>query len=219
MTKIMDYTRQIGILPPNKIQGVKIVLIGVGGIGSPLGFTFGKMGFEDLEVWDFDTLVRHNLPNQLYKLRQLGDRKAEAFAENVAEYAQTKVKAIPKRYDGSPLSGIVISAVDSIEARREIWEGIKKSPKVSFYVEARMAGELFQVNTVRMNDPAEVAKYEDKMKTKVRVYKAPCTAGAIFYTVMCSAGVIGGLIKSYVCDQETPTGITVDLKRWKMMIE
>lgn len=220
MGKIADYKRQLALLPSNMLNRLPFTLIGAGGIGSPIAFTLAKMGVEQLTIWDHDTIERHNLPNQFYKLSQIGRGKAESLALNIAEYAQIRAIPIGRRYDGSTLNGIVVSAVDSIEARQEIWEGVRKSRPAALYVETRMAGELFQVYPVPLADRERVQDYTQRLYKKVKVYKAVCTAAAIFYTVEACAGLVGEAVKTYLTEPANlPRVITVDLKRWKMMIE
>ncbi len=220
MGKIANFKRQMGLLPPTLLNSVPYVLIGAGGIGSPIGFTIVKMGVERLTIWDHDTIESHNLPNQLYKLSQLGMGKAESLAVNLAEYAQIQATPIAKRYDGSPLTGIVISAVDRIEVRKEIWEGVRKSRRVPLYIETRMAGELFQIYPIPMTDKERVEAYAQKLYKKVKVYDAVCTAATIFYTVVTCAGLVGEVVKTFLTDRSAlPQCITVDLKRLKMVVE
>lgn len=220
MGNIANYKRQMDLLPQNLLNRDLFVLIGAGGIGSPIAFTLAKMGVTRLAVWDNDTIESHNLPNQFYKLSQLGKGKAESLSLNVAEYAQIRVTPIARRYDGSTLNGIVVSAVDSIESRQQIWEGVNKSRPVSFYVETRMAGELFQVYPVPMASKERIDWYTEKLYKKTKVYRAACTAAAIFYTVEACAGIVGEVVKTFLTDPSNlPKCVTVDLKRWKMMIE
>ena len=219
MGQLANYQRQLGILPP-KLLNRQFVLIGAGGIGSPLAFTLAKMGVTNFTVWDDDTVETHNLPNQFYKLTQLGESKAASLAANLREYAQIKVNAIARKYDGTELlEGIAFSAVDSLDARRIIWEGIQKSPKITLYVEARMAGELFQIYPIVMGDARYTEPYSKMLARKTKPFVAACTAAAIFYTVMASAGIMGEVLKTYLTGGKVPSSVTVDLKNYRMVVE
>ena len=219
MGQLANYQRQLGILPP-KLLNRQFVLIGAGGIGSPLAFTLAKMGVTNFTVWDDDTVETHNLPNQFYKLTQLGESKAASLAANLREYAQIKVNAIARKYDGTELlEGIAFSAVDSLDARRIIWEGIQKSPKITLYVEARMAGELFQIYPIVMGDARYTEPYSKMLARKTKPFVAACTAAAIFYTVMASAGIMGEVLKTYHTGGKVPSSVTVDLKNYRMVVE
>ncbi len=222
MAKGINFTRQMGLLPPDILNRYPYVLIGAGGIGSPIGFTIAKMGVENLTIWDSDKIENHNLPNQFYKLSQLGKNKAESLAANISEYSLIKAVPMAKDYSSTvALNGVVISAVHSIDGRKDIWQGVKKSAKkIPLYVETRMAGELFQVYPVPMADKERVAAYEEKLYRKAKVHVAACTQAAIFYTVMSCAGVVGEAIKMFLTDPgQLPKAITVDLKRYRMMVE
>lgn len=211
-----NYLRQMNILPP-KLFKDPYVLIGAGGIGSPIAFTLAKMGVTDLTIWDDDKIESHNLPNQFYKLRQLGEGKAVSLAANIKEFADLTVHPVERRYKNSALRGIVISAVDSIDERKVIWQGVLKNPRVLLYIETRMAAELFQIYPVPMQDKERIDWYHDQLYKPVKPFVARCTAAAIFYTVMQLAGVVGEVVKSYLVGDALPKQITVDLKTYKML--
>ena len=62
--KKIEYTRQLGILSPEHMKGIKVTLIGCGGIGSMTGLILAKMGIGNLWVYDYDKIEAHNVPNQ-----------------------------------------------------------------------------------------------------------------------------------------------------------
>ncbi len=222
MGKRLNFTRQMGLLPPQILNKYPFVLIGAGGLGSPIGFTLAKMGVDILSIWDSDKIESHNLPNQFFKLSQLGKGKAESLATNLMEFTTVQATPFAKDYHApTALNGIVVSAVHSIEGRQDIWRGVRKSSKhIPLYVETRMAGELYQIYPIPMGDKIRVEAYEEKLFRKVKVHNAVCTQAAIFYTVMNCAGVVGEVVKTFLTDPGSlPKAITVDLKRFRMMVE
>ena len=81
---MIDYWRQLDILQPDDLVR-PITIIGVGGIGSPVALALTKMGCRRLTLFDPDTIEPHNLPNQLYRLRDVGRPKVEALADLLRE--------------------------------------------------------------------------------------------------------------------------------------
>ena len=64
----MDSTyslRQLEIAYPSQFKDRPITVIGAGGIGAATVVALAKTGFENITVYDFDTVEQHNLPNQL----------------------------------------------------------------------------------------------------------------------------------------------------------
>jgi hypothetical protein len=98
---------------------------------------------------------------------------------------------------------IVISAVDSIAARKGIWEVVKQG-KVRWYLDARMAAEEFHLFTVDLSGKKDW--YEEMLDAEDDsiVPEMSCTAKATFYTSMISAGRIGLAVKRIAMGQKNP---------------
>src|SRR5688572_9763698 len=118
----VDYWRQLDLVTPEQLR-TPVTIVGAGGIGSPVALALAKMGCREIRLYDPDTIEPHNLPNQLYRLRDVGRPKVEALAEILREYTEVTVSAHLERVDGQRLDGIVISAVDSMASREAIWRG------------------------------------------------------------------------------------------------
>jgi hypothetical protein len=218
MGKIAHYMRQAEILPERLMEGVPFTIIGLGGLGSPAGLVIGKMGAQKMQLWDADRVERHNLPNQFYGLDQLEQKKAEALASNIREFAQVRIESITRMYTDEPLGGIVISGVDKIDIRKVIWEGIKRNRKsISLYIECRMAAELFQIFPVVMASDTSRDWYNTRLFSGKKPLQAPCTQGAVFYTVAACAGFVGDIVKKFLVGEPLPRGLTVDMKSFKII--
>jgi molybdopterin/thiamine biosynthesis adenylyltransferase len=209
-----DYWRQLGILPPSNMQGITFTIIAAGGIGSPTALTICKMGAKDLTIWDDDVVDRHNLPNQLFRYEDLGKMKVIALKEILAGFAPTNVVAVTERYtkNSPPLAGIVISGVDSMAARKEIWEKICGNQNVPIYIEARMGALALRIHSVNPNNPEEASWYETTLYSDDVVKEAPCTERAIFFTVMVAAGLIGDQVKKHIRKEPLEKEVIFDLQ-------
>jgi len=212
MGSIATYKKQPLILPHQLMKSVPFTVIGLGGIGSPVGMTIGKMGAQDMELWDADTIERHNLPNQFYRLDQLEQKKAEALAKNIRDYAQVDIVPITRMYTDEPLGGIVISGVDKIEQRKIIWEGVKRHKgDLLLYIECRMAAEFFQIFPVVMNDARYTDWYEARLNNGKKPSRAACTEQTLFFNVMACAGYVGEFVKKFLMKQPVPYSVSVNL--------
>src|SRR5207244_2270936 len=72
------FWRQLDLLPLERLD-VPVTVIGAGAVGSFVTLTLAKMGLRDLTVFDDDVVDVHNLPNQFYRLTDLGRPKVEAL--------------------------------------------------------------------------------------------------------------------------------------------
>ena len=64
---------------------LKIVIGGVGGIGSYLSFFLSRQEAE-LFVYDFDTIEEHNLGGQLYRTNDIGSKKQMLWQKYVLNF-------------------------------------------------------------------------------------------------------------------------------------
>jgi molybdopterin/thiamine biosynthesis adenylyltransferase len=209
----IDYWRQLGILPPSELAGKKVTVIGVGGIGSPTTLAMAKTGFPEITIYDPDVVDAHNLPNQLYRLKDVGKLKVLAMQEIVADYSETTIVPVPELFtDKNKPKGYVISAVDSMAARYEIWKTIKYNIQVPIYIDARMGAEVLKMYTVRPTDPKSVSRYEQSLHSDEKAFKAPCTQRAIAYTVFIAAGFITNQVKLNIMGQDYKWRIIIDIR-------
>lgn len=85
---------------PDALRDKRVLLIGAGGLGSPVGALLAKSGIGRLDVLDDDVVELSNLHRQtLYDETQLGQPKAQAAAQQLrhiaraAGHAHTEVRA------------------------------------------------------------------------------------------------------------------------------
>lgn len=198
---ILDLWRQLDLVSPSDLEDLKVTVIGVGGIGSPTVLALAKMGISQITVYDDDSVEFHNIPNQLYRLSDLGKTKVEALSDAVVDYAGVNLVTKAERFENQQLSGVVISGVDSMTTRKAIWEKVKYNPSIQIYIDARMGAEVCRIHSVRPTDPSDVKWYESTLYSDEDASDLPCTARAIIYTVFVIAGLIASQVKKYVTNQ------------------
>ena len=213
----MDYTRQIDIFNPEQFKDIKIGVIGVGSVGSFIVLTLAKMGFTNITVWDDDVVEEHNLPNQFYPLNSIGRPKVSALRDVVKQMSGIEVNARQQTYgEGSYMilqdNFILISAVDSIESRREIWKGINLV-NCKLYIDSRMGGEYIRIFTVKGQE--DYAHYEKSLE-KAGI-QLPCTARTIIYNVLANASLVALLIKKFLKGEPIGKEVTFDMKNLLLM--
>ena len=205
-----DYSRQTDIFNPRASQPA-IKIIGAGSVGSFITLALAKMGLEDIEIWDGDRVETHNLPNQFYRLQDLGEAKVKALLKIIKMYEGIDIKAHPVPFNGQDLKGIVISAVDSMDARRFVWGQIKGQRKISNYIDTRMGGNLMRIYSVQPR--GECKFYESTLSKKNKLEELPCTGRTILYNVLAISGLVGNLVKKMIKKESgIPREIIFDLK-------
>lgn len=214
MTKTMNFLRQLDILDPNMVA-FPVALIGCGGIGSPTALALAKMGIGRITLIDPDSVEEHNLPNQLFRLFDTGQKKVFAAKDMLADFSPSDVTAVPDRFEGqTPLSGIVISGVDSMKSRQMIWDSVKWNLDVPLYIDGRIGGEIIQILTVRPSQIEDIEFYEDpdNLFPDSEAAELPCTRRGIIYTGFASAALICSQLKKWIKSEKYPRKISFDLK-------
>ena len=208
----MDFWRQQDIITPRQLQH-PITVIGCGGIGSPTILSLAKMGCQDITVYDPDLVEGHNLPNQFFRLADLHQPKVDMMAEIVASFADTKIKALREEVKGQKMQGLVISTVDSMAARRDIWQNcLRFNPETPFYIDGRMASEVCRIFCVKPLDPEDVRFYEATLYSDEEAWEEPCTSRAIIYNVYMAAALIVHQVKTFLGHESPCRELAFDFK-------
>ncbi len=221
------YWRQLDILAPKDMQDTKVTLIGCGGIGSPTALVLAKMGLPHIKLYDGDTVEEHNLPNQLLPMLNpkgestIGQFKSITLWEMLQPITLNVVEAYPDYWSGQFLDGIVISAVDSMKVRKEIWAGVKHDAQfVDLYVEGRMGAEVGSVYAIDPKNETDAKWYEDNfLYDDADALETPCTARAIIYNTFMLAALIGRQVKNHLTGGRVPREIIMDIGNLGMLAE
>lgn len=202
--------RQLDIADPQKLQ-TPVTVIGAGAIGSEVVKTLAKVGFGQIEVFDDDMVEEHNLPNQFYRMKDIGKPKVEALKELVMDFTEMEIEVHNSLYIDQPCRDILIVAVDSMDVRIAIYNHVKRFPNLRLLIDGRMGGEFFSVNTVDMSNPLEKEFYEKTLYSSEEAESLPCTAKAIMYTVGMVSGMIVNQAKRWSLGQKFKKQIDMDI--------
>ena len=79
---------EIGELGQQKLQNAKVLLVGCGGLGSPIAVYLAASGIGKIHLVDFDTVAISNLHRQVfYALEDVGKSKAEVLSAFIKKRA------------------------------------------------------------------------------------------------------------------------------------
>ena len=186
MNNIMnDFSRQVNIFKPDEFK-TPIHIIGAGATGSWVAFSLAKMGIQNITIHDFDTVGMHNLPNQMFSIRQIDHNKAHATARNIRTFTGYNVKSKDTAVDGNTrLQGIVFMLTDTMSSRESIYyRAIKNNPGVKLLIETRMDLRGGRIYALEPSKREHTKEYE---KTFYRDEEADVSACGVSQTVLPSA--------------------------------
>jgi molybdopterin/thiamine biosynthesis adenylyltransferase len=157
----LDVRRHMELFDPHTFN-TPITVIGCGATGSWLTLALAKLGITNITVWDYDIVEEHNIPNQVFGLPDVGESKVGQLYQHIEWTTGTKINIVNKAFTDARLSGIVFLMVDSMKARKEIFDNsIKMKNAVKLLVEPRMGlneGRIYNVNPTDLN---HIKRYED----------------------------------------------------------
>lgn len=194
--KTVDYKRQVGMFDPERVNA-HITIAGLGNIGSHTALALARMGIKRFSLFDFDSIEEHNLSSQAYALEEVGQKKVDAIAIAMRRLnPAVEIETHDAPFTGKEMKGtILISAVDSMEARRTIAAGL---PDV-YVVDGRMGGGQIEVWSQKAAEwPRTLEKDGDT---------DPCGARFISYTSYIIAGLIANNVKRHLLKQRVTSRI------------
>lgn len=159
----MDLSRHITVFNPASVKN-DIHIIGVGATGSFVAMELARMGCPVINIYDFDDVEIHNIPNQYYDTGDLGKLKAEALADKLRlinpDITVNVGKEAVTPEDISKMSGYVFLLVDSMKVRKELWEAAKANKDLINVWESRLGSDQARVYSLPIEAGKDYSKYE-----------------------------------------------------------
>ncbi len=115
--QLLRYSRHIlldelGVDGQQRLLEAHALIIGAGGLGSPVGLYLGSAGVGRITVVDHDRVDATNLQRQIaHRLDRIGHFKAESMAESIAQInPDVQLRCITERADAALLDTLVNQA-------------------------------------------------------------------------------------------------------------
>lgn len=201
-----------------------LVLIGAGGIGSNLAPLLAKVGAPHLTIWDDDTVEPVNLAMQHFAPGDIGRFKAEVVAQRVRELRpEMGVSVHTRRFvQEDDVDGIVISAVDSMQSRRAVFEAVLRArSRVPLLIDGRFDRQYNEFIDVYATDPSvawEVELYRGWFFDDAEASKAPRPEKLSAHTPYLLAGLVGQILARWVEGGRRPVKATLDATTCTMVV-
>lgn len=216
MSQYDHLTRQLDLIPVETL-GLNINVIGCGAIGSFTSLALAKMGLLQQRLWDHDTVSIENMSNQFFRRVDIDKNKAEALSNLVRAFTGEAVASVnPSKFEAqhaAGLTGVVIAAVDSMEARRMILEAVLDQPNaVKYIIDPRMGAEQYTQYTINPRSEADVAMYRKSLYTDNEAVQERCTAKSTIYTATIASGMITKTIKNILLGEAYPRTVNWNIK-------
>lgn len=200
-------TRQMEIIDTDKLT-MPVTIIGCGAIGSFLGLQLAKMGMTRITAYDHDVVSIENMSNQFFRFKDIGKNKAHALDHLIYDFTGVQITSVADKFGPdyvSTRSGIIVVAVDSMEARRMVYESIKeKNFDVKYIIDPRMSAEHFTMYVIDPHSTKDQESYEKTLHSDSEGVQERCTAKSTVYTASLGAGLVTKAVKNIIMRQPYP---------------
>lgn len=212
--QLLRYSRQImlpsiGIEGQERLLGARILIVGLGGLGSPAAMYLAAAGVGTLVLVDFDQVDLTNLQRQIVHTNaRIGELKVDSARETLhALNPECRVETIPRQLDEAALlrqieeADLVLDGTDNFATRFAINKACYQSgtPLVSGAA-IRMEGQI-TVFTGESGGPCYHCLYPDEGEMD-----ETCSANGVLAPLV---GVIGSLQALEAIKQLTGAGKTL----------
>lgn len=160
----------IGAERLDMLKKSKVIVFGIGGVGSYACEALARCGVGHIALVDFDTVNETNINRQIIALHStVGRKKVEVMAARIADInPQAKTEIFDIRYDAETLERIdlsrydyVIDAIDTVTSKLLLIEQAKKnSIKIISCMGTgnKLEPSLFQVDDIKKTSVCPLAK-------------------------------------------------------------
>ena len=152
-----------------KVQEKRIILAGLGGIGSYVAFLLSRLRPAQIIMYDDDVVEEANMSGQLYSCNDIGKSKVKAMTDMMHSYSNFYHSiALTERFEvTSEAADIMICGFDNMEARKAFYMKWfkrvstlpKKERKHCLFIDGRLAAEELQVLCIRGDDTYNMIRY------------------------------------------------------------
>lgn len=192
VTKANLTNRQTKLIPEDKLNQYRCVVIGLGNVGHQLATMLAKMGAEDVTIIDFDKVGVENVYPQGFALDSIGQLKCDVIADEMMAFG-CEADVYSEKFDTEkhlfPMSigqTVLFLCVDCIDTRRAIYESVMPMG-CPLIVDGRVGAEVMHVLTCTQ---ATREQYDKTLFPKSEASQAPCGARATIYTGSVCAGLM-----------------------------
>lgn len=156
----------------DKVHSQRIILTGLGGIGSWTAFLLARLTPANLTMYDNDRVEVSNMSGQMYGYNNIGEYKAAAMSSIIQNNtSMTSLYSRATIFDEDCDAGpIMICGFDNMDARKtyfEVWSRYVHSiagtyRKECLYIDGRLSIDTLQVFCIRGDDEYNMKRYKEE---------------------------------------------------------
>lgn len=198
-----------------EIQKARIIVAGIGGIGSNVAFQLARMIPANLTLYDDDVVEMVNMAGQLYSYNDIGKSKVDAIADMISRYTSMRqVLAIKDKFTSSKEPGdIMICGFDNMVARKVFfnswYDHVQKKPKEErskcLYLDGRLSMDTLQIFCFTGDDWYNIERYaKEFLFADYEAEETVCSMKQTTYLACMIGSLMINLFTNFIANQLNP---------------
>ena len=197
-----------------EIQKQRIILAGLGGIGSWTALQLSRMAPEALFMYDDDRVETANMSGQIYGFADIGKYKVNAMAHILNERATAhNLYALNEKFTSfTPAGDIMICGFDNMMARRTFFNSWfthvrKESTDKSkcLYIDGRLSLDTLQILCIQGTDEYNINRYRNEfLFSDEEADPTVCSMKQTTYLASMIGSLIVNLFTNFVANRLDP---------------
>ena len=161
---------EIDVAGQEKLLAARVLVIGLGGLGSPVSLYLAASGIGSLTLADFDTVDLSNLQRQIvHKTNRIGDLKTESARQSLLEInPDIDIRTLGERLtiteleSETAMADVVVDCTDNFEVRYAINDAcLKSKTRLVSGAAVRLEGQLMVIDPTNPDMPCYRCLYGD----------------------------------------------------------
>lgn len=198
------FVRQRDWYNPDTHCNPLIIIVGCGGIGSVTAEGLTRIGIKQMFLIDPDKVELHNVANQMFYSGDIGQPKVLALMDRLGRSGDNEIMCLENYWQNDTsflqMGGIVVSAMDNMQSRKELFEHCSKS-LVNVLIDGRLAGQVLEIYTVDMGDQTQTKAYSNSLFSDAEATPLSCTAAGIADMMFMVGGLIVQTIRNILIEK------------------
>ena len=202
MAATISYARQTGFFDPRQNADLQVHVFGAGSVGSFCTLALAKLGVQNITAYDFDKVEEQNVPNQFFKVSQIGEEKVVSLMNNVEDFTGVQIyiesdKITEETTLVLPINAVAIFCFDNMEARKLVFNKLKEQEIT--LIDVRAGGQGYSIQVVNLANAGECGLYEGTLEGVFSV--AECGLQSVIYNIMSIAAEVCNVVKRIACKE------------------
>ena len=199
----------------NEIQKARVIVAGIGGIGSNFCFQLARMIPASIVLYDSDIVNAVNMAGQLFCTEDIGKCKVDAMASMISKYTTMRnVMAVSSMFDKTTEPGdVMVCGFDNMRARaiffnswiEHLKEKTEEEKRKCLYMDGRLSMTDLQILCIRGDDTYNINRYQKEfLFSDLQADATVCSMKQTTYLACMIGSLMVNLFTNFIANSLNP---------------